>query len=76
MIAPEDICEGEWVEWYALTPSERWAESLKLWGTYLAMGSVLDPEPDTQSPFYVPEAAGEGAADGRPGMHFLRRSGV
>lgn len=52
MLEPEDICEPEWAEWYRLTPQERWAESQKLWSTYLALGGSLDPEPDTQSPFF------------------------
>jgi hypothetical protein len=52
MIRPEDLVGEEWAEWYRLTPAERWAESQKLWITYLAMGGSLDPEPDTQSPFF------------------------
>ncbi len=44
--------ELEWYDWYLLTPEERWHESGRLWGFYLAMGGSLDPEPDTQSPFY------------------------
>jgi len=31
-------------------------ESEKLWQTYPAMGGSLDPEPDTQSPFFNPRA--------------------
>ena len=42
----------EWAEWYLLTPIQRWQESSKLWQTYLSLGGTLDPEPDTQSPFY------------------------
>ena len=36
----------------------RWAESMKLWEFYLAMGGSLDPEYDPQSPFnndYYPD---------------------
>ena len=57
MIQPEDLVEDEWAEWYRLTPVQRWLESEKLWQAYLALGGSLDPEPDTQSPFfelYVP----------------------
>ncbi len=43
----------EWMEWYRMTPAERWRASGQLWEAYLAMGGSLDPEPDTQSPFYV-----------------------
>jgi hypothetical protein len=52
MIQPEDVVDGEWAEWYRLTPVQRWLESEKLWRTYLALGGSLDPEPDTQSPFF------------------------
>ena len=72
----EEICSGEWLDWYALTPQERWSESQKLWATYLALGGSLDPEPDTQSPFYDAEASGESVAHGRAGLRVVRRSGV
>jgi hypothetical protein len=52
MIKPEDLVGEEWAEWYRLTPAQRWLESEKLWETYLALGGSLDPEPDTQSPFF------------------------
>jgi len=42
----------ECMEWYRLTPAERWREAERLWEAYIAMGGSLDPEPDTQSPFY------------------------
>lgn len=51
-IEPEDLCEPEWVEWYRLTPGERWMASARLWADYLSLGGTLDPEPDTQSPFH------------------------
>ncbi len=57
MIQPEQLVEGEWAEWYRLTPAHRWLESEKLWQTYLALGGSLDPEPDTQSPFFDPKGA-------------------
>ena len=52
MIQPEQWVDGERAEWYRLTPVQRWLESEKLWQTYLALGGSLDPEPDTQSPFF------------------------
>lgn len=67
---------GEWAEWYRLSPIERWLESERLWIAYLACGGSLDPEPDTQSPFFDAEAPGPGAADGRPSVRLLRRGGV
>ena len=76
MIAFESFCDPEWIEWYRLTPQQRWAESERLWATYLALGGSLDPEPDTQSPFFDPDAPGPVPADGRPGVRVVRRSGV
>ena len=73
---PEQMVEGEWVEWYRLTPVERWLESEKLWQTYLALGGSLDPEPDTQSPFFDARASCPCAADGGAGVRILRRSRV
>lgn len=52
LIDPEELVGGEWAEWYAMTLQERWAETEKLWAHYLAIGGSLDPEPDTQSPFF------------------------
>ncbi len=66
--ALRETCEDEWLEWYRLTPQERWRESAKLWERFLTLGGSLDPEPDTQSPFYDHDAPGPGAADGRPGL--------
>jgi hypothetical protein len=60
----------------ALSPSERFLESARLWETYLTLGGYLEPEPDTQSPFFDPEEWSENAAHGRAGMHILRRSGA
>ena len=66
----------EWLDWYSLTPAERWRESERLLAQFLAMGGSLDPEPDTQSPFYDAEAPGEGIAHGRAGLRVVRRSGI
>jgi len=76
LIDPEDLVGGEWAEWYRLSPLERWRESERLWIAYLELGGTLDPEPDTQSPFFDPEERGSGPADGRPGVRVLRRGGV
>jgi len=66
----------EWAAWYALSPLERLEESSKLWQTYLELGGSLDPEPDTQSPFYDPDEWRAFALDGRPGLRVVRRSGI
>ena len=34
----ERLVEPEWLDWYRLSPQERWAESERLWVSYLAMG--------------------------------------
>lgn len=47
----EGIYEPEWLEWFRLTPEERWARSTEMWEEYVRSGGSLDPEPDPQSPF-------------------------
>ena len=76
MIQPEELVEAEWAEWYRLTPVQRWLESEKLWQAYLALGGALDPEPDTQSPFFDARASRPRSAHGRPGVRVLRRSRI
>lgn len=76
MITPEEIVGEEWASWYRLSPQERWRESEKLWQVYLRLGGSLDTQPDTQSPFFDPEASSEGAARERSGIRILRRSRV
>ncbi len=68
--------DGEWLEWYALTPQQRIEESAKLWATYLTLGGSLDPEPDPQSPFFSAEEWRQISAHGRAGLRGVRRSGV
>lgn len=69
-----DNLEDEWREWYSLTPQERWERSEMLWQTYLLLGGSLDPEPDTQSPFFDPSATVTLPLDGRTGLRIIRRS--
>lgn len=76
MIQPEDLVGEEWAEWYRLTPVERWLESEKLWQIYLALGGSLDPEPDTQSPFFDAQTPRPSAPRARPGVRVIRRRGV
>jgi hypothetical protein len=68
--------DGEWAAWYALTPLERLEESCRLWETYLKLGGTLDPEPNSQSPFFNPQEWRACAVDGRAGLRVVRRSGV
>lgn len=74
--ALREICEDEWLEWYRLTPQERWRETGKLWESFLTLGGSLDPEPDHQSPFYARGARSPGTAHGRTGIRVVRRSGI
>jgi hypothetical protein len=48
---------GEILDWYRLTPAERFQEFLKLWEAYILLGGDLGPEPDSQSPFCFFEAS-------------------
>jgi hypothetical protein len=41
----------EYKEWVRMTPQERWRETCILWAWYLSVGSSLEPEYDSQSPF-------------------------
>lgn len=68
--------DDSWVEWYRLTPVERWEESQKLWQFYLQVGGSLDPEPDSQSPFDAFIPRGSAPAYGRTSMRVLRRGRV
>jgi hypothetical protein len=74
--AIEGCVDEEVLEWYRMSPRERWAESMRLWDTFYLLGGQLEPEPDSQSPFHDARARRGGPADGRPGLRSLRRSGV
>ena len=76
MVDIESVCEPEWVEWYQMSPQVRWTESEKLWATYLSLGGSLDPEPDTQSPFFDGVVSSTEPVDGRTGLRLIRRGGV
>jgi len=76
MLSLEELVGEEWAEWYRLTPQQRWRETGILWHAYLMLGGSLDPEPDTQSPFFDPEAPGTRPSHGRPGMRIVRRGRV
>lgn len=70
------MVEDEWLDWYRLTPAERWRESQKLWLFYLSSGGSLDTEPDSQSPFDPLYAQGKSDFNGGTGMRAIRRSGI
>lgn len=72
----KDLCEDEWLEWYQMTPLQRWQESQKLWAFYLKTGGSLDPEPDSQSPFDSLFKRRSLPAHGRSSLRIIRRSRV
>ncbi|MEA2082405.1 MAG: hypothetical protein U9O97_06660 [Elusimicrobiota bacterium] len=47
------IGNGEVVEWYKLTPAERFAESQKLREIFILFGGSYDDGVDTQRPFNI-----------------------
>lgn len=68
--------EDSWKQWYAMTPLQRWNESMKIWQFYMQVGGTLDPEPDPQSPFDSFMPRGKAPAYGGAGMRVLRRGRV
>jgi hypothetical protein len=76
MIELDDFYDPEEAEWIRMTPQERFAESERLWQVYLSLGGSLDPEPDSDSPFFDEEEWRTLFAHGRSGVHLVRRSGV
>ena len=74
--ALEQCVDPEVLDWYRLSPQERWTESMRLWDTFRLLGGQLDPESDSQSPFHDAGAPRGGPADGRTGVRAVRRSGV
>ena len=67
---------AEWLDWYALSPQERWEQSGKLWSVFLELGGSLEPEPDPDSPFYDAEASHLLPAHGGASLRVLRRGPV
>ena len=45
--------EAQVLDWYKMSPAERFVESQKLWEVFMLLGGDYDPEPDTQSPFHI-----------------------
>jgi hypothetical protein len=70
-----DLENDEWAAWYRLTPQERWRETERLWQFYLSVGGSLDPEPDSQSPFYFDDDS-LGVPAAKPIVRVIRRGDV
>jgi hypothetical protein len=80
MIDLEDIVEPEWLEWYRKTPQERFRESQKLFSDYRQMGGSLEPDVDSESPFWTPEdlrmfACSISESRGKAGLRMEERAG-
>ena len=67
-----EMIDYEVLEWCKMSPVERFVESQKLWEVFVLLGGRYDPEPDTQSPFYILEVQGAVPANGRTGVHPVR----
>lgn len=65
MVNPEDFIEPEWLEWYSKTPQERLLATEEAWSNYMELGGSLDPDVDSQSPFWSTEELAEFARNAR-----------
>jgi len=61
-----DSIEPEWLEFYRMTPEQRWERAAEVRAYYLAMGGTLEPDPDPQSPFWSDEEIAEFARAALP----------
>ena len=52
MLDLETIIEPEWLDWYHKTPLERLLLTGEAWDNYLELGGCLEPDADSQSPFW------------------------
>ena len=77
MVDPEDIIEPEWLEWYRKTPQERLLATEQAWANYIELGGSLDPDVDSQSPFWSAEELTEFARNARqaPARAFGKSAG-
>lgn len=72
----EGLVEPEWLDWYRLTPQERWLESTKLWPAFNALGGSLDPDADSFGAGRTARSWRRVPPDRGPGVRVVRRSGV
>jgi hypothetical protein len=68
-----DRIEPEWLEFYRMTPEQRWTLAAELRRYYLAMGGSLDPDADPQSPFWSEDEITGFARTATPQYVKLRR---
>jgi len=74
--AIEKCVEEEVLEWYRMTPLERWEESMRLWSTFRLIGGRLRPDPAIQTLARDAQTRGASRADGRTPVRVIRRGGV
>jgi hypothetical protein len=75
-MSAHDEIPAEWLDWYHLTPAERWEHSTRLWETFRTLGGSLEPEPDTESPFFDAASWRPTPVDGRSSVRVLRSCGI
>ena len=68
--------DDETVEWYLMSPAERFEESQKLWLNFKMLGGSYDIQPDLQSPFYFQETSGPSSSHRRAGCNSLWGRGI
>lgn len=68
-----DSIEPEWLEFYRMTPEQRWNRAAEVRAYYLAMGGTLEPDPDSQSPFWSAEEIAEFARAALPSRVQMKR---
>jgi hypothetical protein len=72
-----DLENKQWLDWYLISPQDRWRVTERLWQSCLSVAGSLEPESDPQSSFFGPDTLPAPApVDGRPGVCVTRRSGV
>ena len=47
------VFNEETIDWYRMSPMERFIESQKLWNVFILFKGSYEPESDTQSPFHI-----------------------
>jgi hypothetical protein len=76
--AMEGCVDEEVLEWYRMTPQERWAESMRLWDIFYLLGGRLESNHfDSQGPFYdVSRQSDVDPSDEGPSLTSLRRISI
>lgn len=72
----EEEYSAEELEWFSLSPAERWQASMEMWETFLFLGGQLDPITDPDSPFSDDETVLSGRKEERPGLRVIRHGKI